>query len=525
MTERSFFPWIAALLLWPAILPFGWMSNTGEFALMASRWASGDVLYRDIADNRPPGIYAIWRLGLAVFGRAHAHVGLELCAQVVTLALLLAIARRLWDREVAWRAGVLYAVSAFAYLMPDMIGESETFAMPLVLATLWLSSRPQESEGLPLPPGEGDFTKSSLGPDARGLDLRCALLGVLAALLFWLKLVPAAIPLAAALWLTRRPRPLGFFAMAFVTMLFPFALVMLLHGSLVPFLRVFAEWRGPGLSTSGLLRRALVTLPFLVWGILYFIPAGIIAILGVVRLRKIGVSDGERAALVLIGAALAVVALQGKFYGYHFLPILPLLALLAGRWWAIVDEERAAIASAGRRRALTALLLAVILGAPVVRRGGKWLGAAKLALGLETRESYDARFVVPALADPFADAETARAVASRVPPEKRVLIWGFAPQVYYLADRAPASRYIGHLPYACANCDPRLQDELMEELRASPPALVLVHVDELDETDIGAPLGAPELLRRFTRLDSWLDERYLLEARIGHFDVYRPRTP
>src|SRR5690606_12396057 len=73
--------WIAGLLAVAALalalrapvaaLPFE--RDEGEYAYLAWRWGEGEVPYRDAFDQKPPGVFALFALGLA-FGETPAAV-------------------------------------------------------------------------------------------------------------------------------------------------------------------------------------------------------------------------------------------------------------------------------------------------------------------------------------------------------------------------------------------------------------------------------------------------------------------
>lgn len=509
---RAWVPWALAMLLWPAVLPFPFMNNTGQFALMASRWAAGDVLYRDIADNRPPGSYAIWRVGLAVFGSERPHVFLDLTVQCVMLAGIMAVGRRFWGPGLALKAGVLYVVSAFAYLNADFLAESETFCMPVILAAIALAGIANERKDRP--PGFLVF----------------AALGALAGILIAVKLVPAASPLAIAGWLLWKRRrdqsaivAAAGFGAGLAGSLAPWVIYLHSVGSLIPCARVFIDWGGPPTDVSELPSRLLKTPFLLLWGILYLVPCGILALLGLVRLRKVPAADADSLVITSLGAGMFVAALQNLWYGYHFLLSFPALVLLGARWWEIVRTE---VKPVPEWKYASALIAAVIVLSPFVHRGGKWFGAIKLAAGLETREQYDARFTVPGMADPGPDRATAMRLAELTAPDERTLMWGFAPHVFFQAKRRPAARFIEHYPYACRNCNPALQTELLETMRARPPARVMVKFGEVNrsEFDGSEDTAQKHLETKFAPLWSFITENYELEERSGHFDIYRPKA-
>ena len=82
-----------------------------------SLWASavrgmehGQRLYRDVWEQRPPGIYWIYLAGFRVFGWAPAAVAwLDILASAATCVLLAAIVRPLSNTRTAMIAAALYA--------------------------------------------------------------------------------------------------------------------------------------------------------------------------------------------------------------------------------------------------------------------------------------------------------------------------------------------------------------------------------------------------------------------------------
>src|SRR5215210_7844175 len=82
-----------------------------------SLWASavrgmarGQLLYRDVWEQRPPGIYWIYLTGFRLLGWTAATIGwLDVLATTATTILLYAIMRRLTAPVTAWLAAALYA--------------------------------------------------------------------------------------------------------------------------------------------------------------------------------------------------------------------------------------------------------------------------------------------------------------------------------------------------------------------------------------------------------------------------------
>ena len=120
-------------------------------------WASavrgmdrGQLLYRDVWEQRPPGIYFIYLAGFRLLGWAGATVGwLDLLAAAATTACLYFAVRGLGTRVTAAATACLYA----AFTMPSWLyghggflerSVCETFIVALVAAAAWGAVRYRE---------------------------------------------------------------------------------------------------------------------------------------------------------------------------------------------------------------------------------------------------------------------------------------------------------------------------------------------------------------------------------------------
>ncbi len=520
-----------AIVLWAAVIPFPLAIDTGTFSLVAERWSEGDALYAEIADNKPPATIAAYRAALALFGREKPHVAVELAMQMLSLALVIALARRAWGEDTAFRAGVLWVVASFAYQMPDTIGESETLCLPLVLVAMWIGADAMRAGT--------EATLDAKRRASREWIARHALLGAIGGTLVAIKIVPLAVPLAISAWIAWRRRvdrapfaAAAAFAGGAALALAPWLAWVALDGGLDEMIAMYAGWQSPTAAPLGWRAVMVLVLP------LYLIPAGILALLAPFRLRH-DFREADGVAFAALAGALAALAVQGKFFVYHVLLALPALVLLGARWWAIVRGEP------GAKRIAGVVLAIIVVGGPIARRGGKWLDAARLATGALTRAEYDAklRIDVPVgigvathesssgtrvriqqtnagvLYDPAADAS----LAAAIPSGARVFLWGLAPQALFRAEARSASRFPHYLPYACMGCDPAFRAELVRELEAAPPDLVVVQRDLVNPVDIGTLARADDLLARFPELDGFVGARYALSSTHGGFALYVPR--
>ncbi|MEU5776685.1 glycosyltransferase family 39 protein [Streptomyces venezuelae] len=177
--------------------------------------------------------------------------------------------------------------------------------------------------------------------------------------------------------------------------------------------------------------------------------AGIVApVVRVLRIARTGAPE----LWLWLASSVAAVLLGFHFFGHYYLQLMPPLALLGTAALQILPRERTA-----RAIVVSGCACAVFLG---------WgLLAPRPELAHATR--------------------LAEAVRDRTAPDDRVLFWGIHPEAYWLADRAPASRYLtaGLLTnYSGGRNGPQVGEKyavdgawpvFREELRSHPPAVVV----------------------------------------------------
>ncbi len=214
----------------------------------------------------------------------------------------------------------------------------------------------------------------------------------------------------------------------------------------------------------------------------------------------------EPPSLILVAWAagsLFGVASSGRFFPHYLIQLLPAFALLA----APAAESAWQGLRAGRRpqRRVVAIWAALFLSClyfnlsvflhttPEGRHVAKYPDA-QAHVSIESR----------ALAD-YVRAETH--------PDQTILNWGRETQLYFYADRKPATRYLYDRPFWQ---DPPTFGRAMAELRAHPPVLIL---DSLPPPGLGEPYAKyhPQAFLDFVA------KRYDYIGRVEFAEVYRLR--
>lgn len=308
----------------------------------------------------------------------------------------------------------------------------------------------------------------------------------------------------------------------------PFLLLlvaMLASGALGEYVAAYTEW-GRELGQAGAVgaeeqRGVIDVIEGVAAGLLQLVlPFTAVAALGLVQLvRRAGELGAPPSTPPLrLAQALALAGLLGllcaalglRFFGHYFqLALPPLAALLAWRTWDAAHEVRAARpipvrAMAALHLALFALLL---IGELSVLRG-----YPRFAEG----NSLDREVLEPGVPS---DAELAKRFAEeaarRAPADRPVLVWGWRPELYAFAGRAPSTRFqagwLLRVPPA----------RILEDLERWPPAAVLLPGPHGLLPGATEEVPDPYALERHPGVLEWLRSRGYREVGLERCGAYR----
>ena len=512
---------LGALFLMAHLVSFEYGRDQGIYAVVAEVMSNGGAPYQDAWDFKPPAIYLVFALARAVFGEGMHAIRIVEVLGLVSLCHAFIVLSRRHTGDV--RGGIVGGAAAvFGYVTLGFwhTAQPETFAA-VVLAWAWVAATYRGRRQ----------TAAWLGAGA--------LYGVAA--LFKPSLGGGALASAAiVLWMQRRdPAPglqrFGVPLLAFLAGgLAPVALTLAYFaakGALADLYDVFIVFT-PGYSMLGfdavrfptLLGRSL-------WEWLFrYTPILAVALVPLLFMRPAHAREREGMAHIFgtIFFSLVGVALQAKFFAYHFGAAVPLAGLLTG--WGVWKAWRAVRHLVPGRLVVPCVL--VVAGAgwiPGLPYAGEFWGKCALrhralANPGERRAILD-RVYSKGDVSMAADRAAAEWLRARTTPDETVFIWGFEPLVYDLAHRRPATRYIYNVPQRAAWFRSRARNELMEDLAASNPAAVIVVQNDRLEKVTGNDRDSYEELAAFPELRRWLEARYQPAGVAEDLLVYTRRAP
>jgi hypothetical protein len=224
---------------------------------------------------------------------------------------------------------------------------------------------------------------------------------------------------------------------------------------------------------------------------------------------------------LLVGWALASassVFVQARYFPYHYLPMIPPLALglgallLFGLRFAPLRPWLAGVA-------LVAFVAASLRGDPYPARyallAAVWRDPSALA-----RHWREGRYGGSdmSLADNLAIAAWLR---ENTRPEDPVFVWSYDPMVYFLAERRLVSRFLYTFPLVVPWGPDAYDAELLDALRAEPPVVFVVGSKDATPHVTGNRLDSEETFERSGPIAEFVQTRYTPVARVARFTVWR----
>jgi Dolichyl-phosphate-mannose-protein mannosyltransferase len=501
------------------------------YAYGGARLLAGDVPYRDVWDQKPPGIFAVYAALWAVVPNESVVAVGDLVAASLTAWLLVVLGRRTVGVDVGYAAAAIFLLFGHPAMARNsgayVRGQCEVFIALFVTAALASLAR-RERRWWHL-----WMAGAALGA-AFWLKYNALAYGLPAALLVWL--MPGATPT-----LRRVTRELAMIGAAFALVVGMGLAWFAAHGAIddlwLATIRYNALYSSETYTGIG----AMLAYPFMalyqhahvdmLWflgslGGLLLIPhvrrrPEVLVILGWIAAAVVSISaNGARNLpqyFVQAGPALAFAAAAGLATWSFLRPagrLVVVASLVVGFWRVGADPEVPRLG--GLRQLITNVS-----------------DDLAYARGEVDRPTFLRRFKGAQKYDAFEIDRLSTLVSGTTRPDDRILVFGFSPGVYVKSGRASASRFHWSRPVViefAADHPGYGSAGLLADLTRTAPALVALQKKDwgMDPTSgANTPKDEPNSLEFFMgrpALREWLESGYVLEDDNPVFSVWRRRS-
>ncbi len=223
-----------------------------------------------------------------------------------------------------------------------------------------------------------------------------------------------------------------------------------------------------------------------------------------------------------------VTASQARFNAYSFETFYPFLAML----WAysivrIFDGFRM-LATVFRARGWNAASFGIWLvfincayfplPGPAMHQVERYQGFAKWRRNPE--KSYETYWWPLRIEHFRGEFQVVRYIRDHSTPHDQVFVWGTAPLIYFLSGRNCPSRFVSNLALVSDWAPPAWRDELIRSLREKRPRFIIVERGDAIPAVSGTILDSQEYLIRYPTLSRLLADEYKRSRAFGNFTIY-----
>jgi 4-amino-4-deoxy-L-arabinose transferase-like glycosyltransferase len=492
------------------ILTYPFSTDQGTFAIIGHSILHGGVPYVSGWDHKPPAIYYLYALAMALFGETMAAPKvLDLIVVPLTALGLYGLGIRLENRRVGIWAALIFAT---LYLRQSfwVLSQNDGLAvLPMVLVAICTIKAGDA------PPGSRQAIAWAFGA------------GVFSAIVLLFK-YPFALLVATMIMVhifrCRNLRTLIIEGMSFTIGGFLIGgsvmLSMAAVGALGEWLQnvqITAAYNSFGYQLPGVLNGLKLSFNSMLdpfnWGWILLLIA---------RWPFPGTAErphrpGWLTVWVWLATATVIMLMQAKGWAYQWLPMALPMALLAAD---SLDRLVLTMAHWLRPRVRsTQFILSLIIAVGFLSAIGTatWRKAWPYLRGQQSEQDYFEIFSQgPVVASE--SLQVAQYVQQHSPPGSTLFIWGIRPEVYFLSHREPSTRFVFNSLLEGYWYPPTWHTETMNKLQAAPPpyVLVLTHDPHGEQTGYGDK-DSYTLLETFPELNSWLRQNYKQETQIGNF--------
>lgn len=523
--------WLLIALLYVAIralptLTYPIDRDQGTYCLIGQGLLDGQQLYRDLWDNKPPGIFYIFAVIVKVFGPVMWSVGVvDILWLLGFSCLLFRFAERYLGTGEAVLGVVIHAnwhVQAGNW----WAAQPETFLLLFVLASFFL-----------------------MADAARWPKLRPLAAGLLFGAAFWVKYNAVAfLPFLLVLpyldtrrlddeprgvslkipwrdWFRRAAIFLGGFAATVAMVLAYFWLAGSWAAMQEVQFEVLPRYAAMAFERPG--NYWLAALFHTEFNLGFWTECATLAALLIAWARR----ELEGFAPVLLSAAMGYVSvvMQGRFHDYTFETCIPFFAMVWGYLAVKVYESFRGVARECARRGwwmarvVVWVLFANIAYWPVPDEITNWAVDYKaLHVWSEDREAFYIGYLSRHyLSHVSGVMRVTRYLRTNSVSSDGLFIWGTYPQIYFLTGSRPPTRFVSNLALVSPWAPPAWRDELMRDLEKSRPRFLVVARDDEIPALTYTTWDSEKYLEAFADLAIFISDYYRPAFALRDFLVYQ----
>lgn len=257
------------------------------------------------------------------------------------------------------------------------------------------------------------------------------------------------------------------------------------------------------------------------WFALVTSSIGLIAAIGVAWRRRDRTDRRTVAALALSAWAfggLFSAWIQGKYFPYHFLPLIAPIALLGSALPTHLLEVAAA--RTHRRWLPIAGAVAVFAGLAIAPPfPDRWRVVARIATRDTTLDAQARKYRTRDMSMTTC-LDVAAWIRAHSLPTDPIFVWGYDPVIYFLSERPQVSRFPYTYPMVVAWSPPEMRLELMDALNANPPIVIGIASHDATPTVMGHNKDSWQTFQEFPALKDFVDQRYGEPSPVGTYRMF-----
>jgi 4-amino-4-deoxy-L-arabinose transferase-like glycosyltransferase len=495
------------LLIALPVLTYPMGRDQGMYANIGRSILAGGTPYIDMWDIKPPPIYYLYAAAIGLLGATTSAIrAIDFALVPLGMLGIYLLTWQMASKRTALMAALLYGLFYFNEDFPSLTQSDSLVTIPMI----WAS-----------------FAALRAGralPDSRQAWGWSLLAGLLSGLILWFKHYFAFFVLALILdqLLTRRRivlREAGAFLLGGLLTGGSLLLYFWSKGMLQEMLIVAqgtASYNAQGYDASAFLSNMAQY-----WGFRWQVWHGLL-ILAALWLPASWFGKRERGWRLVwfwLIAALLFALIQAKGFDTHWIPMLPALALLAA------DALERTLRYLTPAPALVLVLYTLsMLGLLYPVANNTWGRAWQFLSGRESQLAYYDRFQANDL-KPEQSLLVAQYLQQRVAPGDTIFIWGFRPEVAFMANLRPATRYQAQFPLVAPWYPEAWKQNNVDILWAAMPPYVLVLEDDYMPWVTNRSEASHGILQGYSELNNWLMANYERVETIGDFYIWKRLSP